>query len=93
MFCSAVIGALQPGQAERGVSRLKVRLVRRRLAIQRQAFAAPGALQHQRHAVDHDVEEAADQQPENSATPAVSSAELDSSSIIAGARPRPRRRA
>ena len=66
------MGAWQAGQAERGTTRLKRSAggaVRRRIGLELGAFGAPRALHHDRQAMDDDVEEAADQQPQREAQP------------------------
>ena len=69
MFCSAVIGAWHFGQVERGTMRLKRGAARRgrgAVALREfRALRAPLALQHHRHAVDDDIQEAAHQQPQH----------------------------
>ncbi len=71
MFCSAVIGAWHFGQAERGTMRLKRgrrrgrRRGARRPLRQLRTLRPPIALQHYRNAVDDDIQEAADQQPQH----------------------------
>ena len=70
MFCSAVIGALQLGQAERGTMRLNVGDGGAASVVgirQRRAFGAQLVVHHHRHAIDHDIQEAADQQAQHDA--------------------------
>ncbi len=76
----------QAGQAERGTTRLHLFGGRRRRARQLRAFGAPLPLQHARQAVDDDVQEAADDEPDQDA-PATNSqgaAWKTSSIVIAG---------
>ena len=75
MFCRRVIGALQCGQVERGTTRLKGAAVtpgsggRAGVGMgELRTLRAPLALEHDRQAVDDDVQEAADQQAEDEHT-------------------------
>ncbi len=74
MFCSAVIGALQAGQAERGTTRLKGSACAAAASAapasaprELGALLAPLPLEHDRQPVDDDIQEAADEQPQHQA--------------------------
>ena len=72
MFCSAVIGALHAGQAERGVTMLNggsLSGLHAAGSASSRAFGAQLVVHHDRHAMDHDVEEAADEQAQHHAKP------------------------
>ena len=69
MFSYQAMTWPQDGQRERGVESVRGALSGSRDAEQLGAFLAPTALQHQREAVDDDVQEAADAQAENGQDP------------------------